>query len=325
MQGTLFILGATGFIGREVVAEALAAGCRVKALVRSEEAAAPLRTGGVEPVVGDASRPTGWIAEAGGATAVIDLLQPKLPARLTQAAVRTISSERQALTRGVLDGLRALPGERPILFSVSGADDLQPDERGALSHRSQLRAQPRGFGHVGIPVRRLIEASGVEATYVYFGNLVYGPGKVFAEQYVKGLASGRARTRIVGSGANRLPLTHVTDAARALIHLAGLPRAERAGRTWVAMDGADTTQRQLLEDTADLMGVKRPGAAPAWLAGLFAGRIAVETITLDAHADPSALLATGFALRYPSHREGVPATLARLGYVAPTAPDDHAA
>lgn len=36
-------------------------------------------------------------------------------------------------------------------------------------------------------MRKLIEASGLDATYVYFGNLVHGPGKVFAEQFVEWL------------------------------------------------------------------------------------------------------------------------------------------
>ncbi len=123
------------------------------------------------------------------------------------------------------------------------------------------------------------------------------------------------------------------------------------------MDGADTTQRELLDETATLMGAKRPGAVPTWLAALVAGSIAVETMTLyviynleqrgrllnnlhyvyselvsdvlfqrsrarlyiiDAHADPSALLATGFHFRYPSHQQGVPATLAVLGYTPST-------
>jgi len=110
-----------------------------------------------------------------------------------------------------------------------------------------------------------------------------------------------------------VPLVHVTDAARALVHLAGLPRTGLVGRTFIVMDGADTTQRELLDETATLMGVKRPGAVPTWLAALVAG-----SITLDAHADPSALLTTGFHFRYPSHRQGVPATLAALGYTPST-------
>jgi hypothetical protein len=194
--------------------------------------------------------------------------------------------------------LQGLPaGERPLFMSASGADDPQPDARSTISHLSPLRTRPRGFAHIGLPVRRLVDASGLDAVHIYVGNLVCGPGKVFAEQYVAGLAGGKAR--IIGSGTNCLPLTHVTDAARAMVHVAGLPRAEIVGRSFVAMDGADATQRELLDLTADAMGIKRPRSVPAWIARLVAGAIAVETITLDAHADPSALLATGFRFRYP--------------------------
>jgi 2-alkyl-3-oxoalkanoate reductase len=313
MNRTIFILGGTGFIGHEVVIQAVQAGWHVKALVRSEEGANKLRQSGAYPVVGDIYRPETWINEARGSTALIDLTQPKFPKRLSRSAIKALSAERQAMTRATLKALQGLPaGERPIFFFVSGADDLQPDAQGAINERSSLRSQPIGFAHIGIPVRQLVEASGVEASYVYFGNLVYGPGKVFADQYITGLKKGSAR--VVGRGTNHLPLVHMTDAARALVHLAGLPRTELAGRTFIAIDGVGTTQRELLDETADFMGVKRPAAVPAWLAALVAGSIAVETITLDAHTDPSALLATGFLFRYPSHQEGVPATLAALGY-----------
>lgn len=315
----LFVLGATGFIGREVVAEAVAAGWRVLALTRSDGGMQALQVAGARPIPGDARQPEGWIHQVRGAAALVDLVQPSLPRRLTRNAVRGISAERQTLTRGLLGALRTLPAsERPPLLSVSGADDLQLDAQGLISHRSPLRTRPWGFAHIGLPVRRLVEDSGLDATYLYFGNLVYGPGKVFADQYVTGLIRGKAR--VIGSGANHLPLTHVTDAARAVLHVAGLPRAEATGRSFVAMDGADVTQRGLLDLTADALGVKRPRAVPAWVAGLVAGHIAVETLTLDARADPSALRATGFTFRYPSAREGVPAVLAQLGAAAAPRP-----
>ncbi len=311
MNKTMFVLGGTGFIGHEVVIQAVQAEWQVKALVRSEEGATKLRQVGAHSVVGDVHQSERWIAEARASTALIDLTQPKLPKRLSRSAMKSLSGQRQAMTRATLEALKKLPAEeRPIFFSVSGADDLQPDVQGTISERSLLRDYPGGFALIGIPVRKLVEASGVEATYVYFGNLVYGPGKVFADLYITGLRNGSAR--VLGNGTNRLPLIHVTDAAGALVHLAGLPRTELVGRTFIAMDGADTTQRELLDDTAALLGAKRPGAVPKWLAAIFAGSIAVETITLDAHADPSALLATGFHLRYPTHRQGVPATLAAI-------------
>ena len=325
MKKTLFITGAAGFIGHETAKEAVKAGWQVTALVHAGKSAESLRQIGARPIVGDVHQPLTWMAEAQDATAFIDLVQPQLPQHLGQQEMEAMSAERVDMTRRVLDALRGLPAEkRPLFIAVSGADDLQPDAHNVISHDSALRAQPRGFGHIGIPRRKLIEASGLDATYVYLGNLVYGPGKVKARQYVAGLNHGTAH--VIGEGTNRLPMVHVTDAARALVHLATLAHANTTvdgmaalavtnvvGRTFLAMDGADATQRMLWDATADAMGVKRPASVPAWLATRVAGSIRVESMTLDVHADNSALRKTGFSLTYPSYREGVPATLAHLG------------
>jgi len=311
MRRTLFVLGGTGFIGEEFVTGAVSSGFEVRALARSDASRSRLEALGARPVAGEAERAGAWRSELRGADAVIDLLQPSLPRRLTPAAVQTISERRQAFTTRLIEAIQTLPeGERPVLFSVSGADDLQPDADGAIDHASQLRREPVAFSRIGVAVRRLIERSSVEATHVYLGALVYGPGKVFADVIVDGLRKRRAR--VIGDGANRLPLVHVTDAGRSLVHLAAFPREQLAGRTFLASDGSNTTQRELLDLTAELMGRKRPGSVPEWLAGLVAGRAGVEAITLDAHDDNSALRATGFDFRFPSHREGVPDALERL-------------
>lgn len=312
MTGTLFILGGTGFIGREVVTQAVGRGSEVKALARSDEAQARLRELGAEPIAGDAENPDAWQEELQGVDVLIDLLQPAFPKRLTRAAIATMSERRQRYTSGLLHAIKTFPErDRPLLFCVSGAEDLQPDQSGRIDAVSPLRSDAVAFSTIGVPVRRLIESSGVDAAYVYLGALVYGPGKAFADVIVDGLRKRRAR--VVGDGSNRLPLVHVADAAGALVHLAGLPRADVVGKAFLATDGSDTTQRDLLDLTADLMGRKHPGSAPAWLAALIAGRVAVESITLDARDDPSALRETGFVFRFPSHRQGVPESLQRLG------------
>jgi nucleoside-diphosphate-sugar epimerase len=314
-SSTLFILGGTGFIGHETVTEALKTGWQVKAVVRSEKQVEDLRHIGATPVLGDVTQPEKWINEARGASVLIDLVQPKLPRRLTRAAMETVSTERQAMTKSTIAALRTLPmEERPVLFSISGADDLQPDEHKRISHRSPLRKEPYGFGIIGLPVRRLIEQSGLDATYIYLGNIVYGPGKVFANQYVRALAKGAAF--VIGQGTNHLPLSYVTDVARALVHLAGMPRLSLARQTFLVMNEGNTTQRQLLDDTAALMGVRSARTIPSWFGSLVAGKIAVDTVTLDVQADPSALIATGFRFTSPSHREGVQTTLARMGYLS---------
>jgi nucleoside-diphosphate-sugar epimerase len=313
MSRKLFILGGTGFIGHETIIQALKAEWQVKALARSEEGAKKMRQMGAQPVIGDMYQAQAWIAETQGATALIDLTQPKLPQRVSRSAMKSLSTQRQAMTRSVLDALKRLSAqERPIFFSISSADDLEPDAHGVISERSHMSTELHGFGYIGVPVRKLVETSGLDATYVYLGSLVYGPGKLFAEVFVTGLKKGSAH--VVGKGTNRPLLIHVTDAARAIVHLTGLPREAIVDHQFMAMDGAGTTQRALLNDTAMYMGVKKPPTIPAWVAALIVGPTLVETILLDAQADNSSLQETGFHFLYPSPREGVPATLAELGY-----------
>ena len=208
----------------------------------------------------------------------------------------------------MLDALGSLPPSmQPLWISVSGTDDLLPDSSGALSGRSSLRSTPRGFAHIGLPVRATIEASGLDATFVYLGQMVYGPGKAYASFVVDGIRTGKAK--MVGSGNNRLPLTHVDDAAAALVHLLTLDRGELVGRTVVAVPAVVATQRELFSRTASALGRPTPGSVPTALAALAAGRVNAQVMTLDARCDPDLLTDTGFTFRHEAVDSGVAASL----------------
>ena len=308
----VFVLGATGFVGREVVKEAVARSYRVKALVRSVEKAAALTAMGAIPVAGDAENPAAWVREAAGCAVLIDLIQPELPGRIGRNAIQQVASQRQAITRRLLAGLLTVPSPvRPLLMSVSGLDDLTPDTQGRVHAGSALRTQFTGFAHVGVPVRRLIEESGVASVFAYLGT-VYGPGKTFAKTIFPQLAAGRFR--MAGRGANRTPLVHVQDAARALVHLAALDAGRLAGRSFVIADGHEVSMAEFLSYAAECLGARRPSSVPLWFARLFTGRVLSETLARDILADPAALTETGFLFLYPSYREGLPPTVAALGY-----------
>lgn len=313
MKKSMFVLGASGFIGSEVVRQALASGWMVKALVRSERAYKQLEDQGAKPILGDAGTPATWISETRNIGVLIDLVQPKVLKRLTLGAVRSVAAERQALTDRVLDALKSLrEEERPHFLSISGSEDLAPDSRGYIGSGSKLRSTPAGFGHIGIPVRKMTEASGISATFIHLGT-VYGPGKAFGESILPQIAKGK--WKIIGNGSNHMPLVHVEDAAGGIIHLAGLDRAEVRQKTFVLADASATTAKELYVDAARMLGAKTPSHAPAWLASLFAGKILVETITQDLLVDPSGLNETGFVFKYPSYREGLPPILEALGYI----------
>ncbi|HET7545907.1 MAG TPA: NAD-dependent epimerase/dehydratase family protein [Polyangiaceae bacterium] len=303
----IFVLGAAGFVGREVVKDAVARGDQVLALCRHEAQAEALRTLGATPVVGDVRESERWATQLSGATHVFDLIQPPLPARLGDAAISRASAERVAAMRSLVGAIASLPaGQRPVLISVSGLADLARDSRGLLSAASQPQSDPRGFARIGLPVRAVVERSGLARAFVHLGT-VYGPGKAFAARLLPNLARGKAP--IIGDGGNRMALIHVTDAARALVHLTTLEPAELIAKTWIVADGAGSTQRDLFEHGARLMGGPPPRRVPRWLASLVAGSATASTLAADSPVDNSALLATGFRFRYPSHQTGLPATV----------------
>lgn len=313
MQRKVFILGGTGFIGKEVLKEAVKSGWQVKALVRNPQKGEALRAQGVIPVVGDAENPEGWMGEAKNSDLLIDLVQPALPARIGLKQMNSISEQRQAITRKFMECLQGIPADqRPLWVSVSGADDLQPDSQGMIHDSSPLRRDPFGFSRIGVPVRRLIENSSVPAVYFYLGT-VYGPGKNFAESVLPRVAQGKMK--LSGGGTNRIPFVHVKDAARAIVHLIGLEIDRLKGQSFLIVDESGGTKlSDLFNWTADQMGVKAPGSIPAWIFRLVVGQSLFETITRDLGAFPAALKTSGFKFTYPSYREGMPPTLEALGY-----------
>lgn len=317
-QRKLFVLGGSGFIGKPVVREAIRRGFLVKILVRDPAKVEDLASIGAAIVQGNANYPSGWVAAAADCDVLIDLVQPELPNRIGLAEIQKIAHERCDMTGQLLAAMKSIPvAERPLLLSVSGIDDLNPDASGQVDSGSALRTNPVGFGRIGIPVRRLIEQSELPSAFVYLGT-VYGPGKAFAKTVLPRLAAGKFR--MAGSGTNRMPIVHVEDAARALVHLAGLPRASLAGRSFVVCDGTNSTMAEFVGHAAELMGAPRPLAAPLWLARMFVGSVLCETLTRDIRVDPSALFDTGFEFRYPSYRQGLPPTLKDLGYSATKSP-----
>src|SRR4051794_10726142 len=116
---SLFVLGGTGFIGKALVSEAVAAGWQVRALARSGESARTLAELGAEPVEGSVDDTKTWVDAARGATALIDLVQPSFPNRLTDRAAKRITEQRLAITGSVIAGLKSLaPEDRPVLFCI---------------------------------------------------------------------------------------------------------------------------------------------------------------------------------------------------------------
>src|SRR3954468_19773790 len=149
----VFILGASGFVGSATVEAALQAGFTVGAWARTEAQAEALRRRGVHVTATSTIPP---------AKVVVDLIQPKLPERLTRSALEQAARYRVGTTQKVLG---ALP-EGALLFSVSGTDDFDDE---VVSHRSAFTSHPKGFARIGLAVRAQVVASRVQFASLHFG------------------------------------------------------------------------------------------------------------------------------------------------------------
>jgi len=307
----MIVLGGGGFIGRRVIQEAVTCGWRVKALARSDEAAATVAAAGATVIRGEAEHLGPWLHKLEGADSIIDLLQPARPKRVGRRQMRKMSRRRQTYTRALVSALLTVnPQRRPNLISVSGIDDLAPDADGFLSANSELRETELGFNTIGIPVRRIIERSGVKSSFVYLGS-VYGPGGPFGHAILPEVGAGKWKN--FGTPAERMIVIHVDDVARGLVAISGLDPSRATPKSYVLTDREPVAMASFCGLAASLLGVAAPGTIPKWLAALVAGKPIVETTLRQERARPTLSELPGCSLLYPSYREGLPATLQALG------------
>ena len=307
MGSTLFVTGATGFIGAALVERAVAEGSHVRALTRSAAAAAQLRAGGAEPVLGDLAAPGAWTRAAASAGAVIHLAQPEtFGARISQARAERYAALRLRMDRNLLEALG--PDGVGRLVYVAGTSYYGP--QGPPARDEDATPEPRGWGrHLAAAVDLLPAhaARGLPIVEAYPG-WVYGPGSWFAEYFLRPLARGwrilapRAPVRTV------VPV-HVEDAAAAVLHLAthGTP-----GRRYFVVDDRPSPWNELLALAAHALG--RPLKLlplPPFLYGLLVGPIIHESQGYDTVLTNARLRATGFTPRFPTIDQGVPDVVAR--------------
>jgi len=120
---TVFVTGATGFIGRHLVETLLARGCEVRCLVRTPERAAPLRDGGARIVAGTLADAGRWQPHLAGCDAVFHL------GGLIAARRRRELFDTNGAAVGVLADACAAQASPPALVQVSSLAAVGPASR----------------------------------------------------------------------------------------------------------------------------------------------------------------------------------------------------
>jgi nucleoside-diphosphate-sugar epimerase len=212
----VFLTGATGYIGSAVLDGLLRAGHQVTALVRDREKGERVGMRGVQPVVGELSKPKAYAAAAEACDGII---------HTAFGDVR----RGQAIDREAIDTLlaaarrRAEAGHHPFFIYTSGvwvlgktakpaAEDAPLNPAAHVAWRPQHEQAVLAGG-----------ADGRVRTALIRPGIVYGGSRGIIGDMVKDAANGLVR--VIGPGRNHWPCVYDRDLADLYVRVASNPSA----------------------------------------------------------------------------------------------------
>ena len=301
---TILLTGATGFVGSAVTRTLLAEGGTVVALVRSQAKAASLGTG-VRAVVGDMLEPRTYTQLAAEADAVVHAAQIRSSGRISSGTIRKIKHANHVMTTALAEACKEA-GKR---FVYTGGCFVYGDHGSNwINESTPLNPLPLGEADAEELTRlRDLHRQGLDVVTLSPG-FVYGPGGNFKAGFYDQARKGQLRC--IGSGDNYWSCVHVDDLAAA--YAAALVHAE-PGDEYNIVDDSPLPLSSFVDQIAAMMGGKRKGDLPRWLASLVLGGPAVTSLTAAYRVDNSkAQDRLGWAPACSTVSEGLPPTLTVL-------------
>jgi nucleoside-diphosphate-sugar epimerase len=302
----IFLAGATGALGTQLVPRLVAAGHHVTGTTRSAARADTLRAAGAEPVVLDALDRDAVIAAVTAArpdaivhqlTALNDLSN----LRNFDRAFAETNRLRTEATEHLLAGARAAGTGRFVAQSYAGwpcartggpvkteDDPYDPDPP---------RDQRQSLAAIRTLEALVTEAGGIVLRYGGF----YGPGTSVAPGGEQVEMVRKRRFPIVGDGGGIWSFIHIEDAADAT--LAAIERG--APGIYNIVDDDPAPMREWLPVFAQAVGAKPPRRIPRWLGRLAAGD-AITTMATEIRgaSNAKARRELGWTPAHPSWRQG---------------------
>jgi 2-alkyl-3-oxoalkanoate reductase len=307
----IFVAGATGALGTQLVPQLVANGHEVVGMTRSESKSDLVRSLGARPAVADALDPdavAGAVAEAEPEVIVHQLtaLSGSLDMRHIDRFFAVTNRLRTEGTDHLLAAGRAVGARRFVAQSFAGwpfartdgpvkseTDSLDPDPPAAL--RSTLDA----IRHLENAVTG---AEGVEGIVLRYGGF-YGPGTSLSSD-PRAEISENVRKRkfpVVGSGAGLWSFIHIADAASATV--AAIEHGSPG--IYNVVDDEPARVREWVPALAIALGAKPPRRLPRWLGRLAAGEAATVMMTeIRGASNAKAKRELDWQPRYATWREG---------------------
>lgn len=277
----VFVAGATGVIGRQLVPQLVEAGHTVVGSTRS-------------------SGKAGWLADAGATPAVLDPLdRAQVMTAVLRAEPDAVIHELTALrgpanlrrfdrsfaetnvlrTRGLdilLEAARAAGATRFLAQSYTGWPNAREGGPVKTENDPLDPHPPRAMRESIAAIRHLEEtvtgAEGMAGLALRYGSL-YGPGTSMAEEYAAMIR--QRKFPVVGDGAAVWSFVHVADAAAATVAALG----HGAPGVYNIVDDEPAPVSEWLPELAAMLGAKPPRHIPAWIGRLATGEVGVAMMT----------------------------------------------
>jgi nucleoside-diphosphate-sugar epimerase len=210
----VFVTGASGWIGSATVEELLVAGHEVVGLARSDESAQAIEAAGATPRRGDLDDPDGLAEAAAESDGVVHLaFQHDLAFGAGNFPAAAAADRRAVEAMGA-----ALAGSDRPFVRASGMVGLSlgrpATEHDGLVATPQIRANPAGVRSATALLTLSLRGVGVRSSVLRYPPTVHGDGDHgFVSTFVA-IARQSGVSAYVGTGDNRWPAVHRSDAAR---------------------------------------------------------------------------------------------------------------
>jgi len=308
----VFVAGATGAIGTQLVPRLVQAGHEVHAMTRSAQKQASLRELGAVPVVADALV-ADEVAEAVGTVkpdAIIHELTAigPLDVRHFDRSFAMTNRLRTEGTDHLLSAGQAVGVRRFVAQSVAtygayartgGAVKSEDDPIDGAPAR-QMAGTLTALQHLEAAVLGARWTEGIVLRYGAF----YGPGTALAPGEEQLELIRKRKFPVVGDGGGVWSFIHVADAAEATV--AAIEHGRRG--VYNVVDDDPAPVREWLPALAETLGAKQPMRVPRFVGRLLAGEVAVMMMTeLRGASNTKAKRELGWHPAHPSWRQGLAA------------------
>jgi nucleoside-diphosphate-sugar epimerase len=278
----VFVAGATGAIGQQLVPRLVAAGHEVHGMTRSEAKQAMLYELGAVPVVADALDPD-QVAEAVG-RAKPDVIVHELTAISPAPDLRHLDRDfaltnrlrtegtDHLLSAGQAVGVKRFVAQSNIAaYARTGAAVKDEDDPFDEAPAREMRTGLAAIRHLEEAVLGARWTEGIVLRYGWF----YGTGTSMAPGEESYEMIRKRKFPLVGNGGGVWSFIHIADAADATV--AAIERGTRGVYNVVDDDPAPVAE--WLPSLAAQLGAKKPMRVPRFVGRLFAGEWGVVLMT----------------------------------------------